>query len=59
MPLRRYYFLILLYNFSIPGYHDSNHVIMNPDIFCLRIKVVVYMYLDNIVVKRFIKKLDL
>ena len=33
-----YFFLILLCNVSIPGNH-SNHVIMNPDIFCLRIKL--------------------
>ena len=56
MPLRRH-FLILLYNFLISGNH-SNHVIMNPDI-QFKNKVVMYMYLDNIVVKRFIKKFDL
>ena len=58
MPLRRYFFLILLCNFSIPGNH-SNLVIMNPDIFCLRIKLSSICFLDNIVVKRFIKKFDL
>ena len=54
---KKTYFFNLLCNFSIPGNH-GNHVIMNPDRFCLRIKLSYYVFRQYSCLKVY-KKFDL